>query len=427
MTASSGTAREAGPQESGGRDDARKRARVTRLADVVPKEVEWLWASRLPTGMVSVLDGPPGAGKSTLVTDIVARLTTGRPLPDEPDRSRPATNVVLLGHEDSPEHTIVPRLVGAGADLDRVFLLGDIAGQTLRLPDDGGEIERVVRENHASLLVIDPISAYLGQADLHRDNEIRTALAPLALIAERTGAAVLMLRHLRKSGGTDAMGRGLGSVGIIALARAGLMLLVDPDDPKARVLTWSKMSVGPVPPSLGWRWQPGEKHPLITWTGICELSANEILSRQDRELRVGGGASATAAQDGAEEWLRTQFEGVDVIPTKDLEARAKADGIAWRTLERAKKRADIRARKETLPDGQNRWVWAAPRLGKQERDEDGGLPTEAATHPPLAVLEPEDRPGKANSKPSAALAADAKAANGKTVKTSVAAFEEREG
>src|SRR5688572_27354116 len=108
--------------------------------------------------MVAVLDGPPGAGKSTFVADLVARITTGRALPNEADARRPAADVVMLGHEDSPGHTIRPRLDAAGADPARVHLLTDVAGRMPRLPDDGDAIESVVRETGARLLVVDPVS-----------------------------------------------------------------------------------------------------------------------------------------------------------------------------------------------------------------------------------------------------------------------------
>jgi hypothetical protein len=339
-----------------------RRAHVVNLGEIESREVDWLWPGRLPAGMIAVLDGPPSAGKSTIVIDIVARLTTGRPLPDEPSGdARPAVSVVLLGHEDSPEHTIRPRLDAAGADAGRVHLLADVGGRMPRLPDDAEEIERLVGETGARLVVIDPVSAYLGQADLHRDNDVRVALAPLALLAERTGAAVLMLRHLRKSGGTDALGRGLGSVAIIAVARAGLMLLEDPDDRDARILAWSKMSVGPRPASLRWRWQQGSGPPRVSWEGTCNHTADEILARQDRALR-GGDPTASTAVNSAEAWLMEQFEEADAIPANELKERATRDRVAWRTVERAKGCLGIRARRENLEGGHGagRWMWAAP-------------------------------------------------------------------
>jgi hypothetical protein len=268
---------------------------------------------------------------------------------------------VLIGNEDSPEHTIRPRLDAAGADVARVHLLADIGRRLPRLPDDGDEIGRVVREMNAQLLVIDPVSAYIGHADFHRDNEVREALAPLARIAEATGATVLMLRHLRKSGGTDAIGRGLGSVATIALARAGLMLLRDPDDAEARILAWPKLSVAPVPRSLRLRLEAGHGAPRITWEGTCDLTADEILAHQDRANR-GGGEDTTTAADAAETWLMSYLGGRVDVPANEILASARAQGITETTLRRAQRRLGIRPRQVGVPGrrGGGDWHWYAP-------------------------------------------------------------------
>lgn len=333
--------------------DPKSRARVTCLADVQARDVGWLWPGRLPAGMISVLDGPPGVGKSTVVVDLVARLTTGRPLPNE-EGSRSAVNVVLLGHEDSPQHTIRPRLDAAGADPSRVHLLMSIGDRHPRLPDDIDEIRRVIRDTDAKLLVVDPVSAYVA-ADMHRDNDVRTALASLGTMAEETGVAVLLVRHLRKSGGTDALGRGLGSIAIIALARAGLMLLVDPDDPQAKILAWSKMSVGPCPPSLRWRLRTGSGTPGIAWEGIAALSANDILARQDKDWAGGEGDRTALAE--AKDFLREALSN-GPIPATDIVRDAKGVGISETTLRRAGTAIGVEAKKQSFS---GKWEWSLPK------------------------------------------------------------------
>lgn len=375
------TAAESSPTRTA---SAQPTATVVRLADVPAKEVDWLWPSRLPAGMVVLLDGAPGTGKSTFVTDIAARMTTGRPFPNEAGGARPPCDVVMIGHEDSPEHTLRPRLDAAGADVARIHLLTGVGGRLPSLPEDGAAIERVVRDQQARLLVIDPISAYIGTADLHRDNEMRSALAPLAAIAERTGATVLLLRHLRKSGGTDAIYRGLGSVAITALARTALMLLNDPDDPNARILAWSKMSVAPVPKSLKWRWADGDGAPRIVWEGTSDLSANDILAREDRGR--GGDDGAPSAVDGAADWLMGQLEGTGSVPVKDLQARAAEDGVAWRAVERAKGRLKLGLRRQSAGNrGAGQWVWVAPGVSA-EGAPDPRKGRKAAKHTSLAAL-----------------------------------------
>jgi len=405
------------PEDRGIPDDAtgsepprenKSGAHVICMANVAPKSVEWLWSGRIPAGMVAILDGPPGAGKSTVVIDLVARLTTGRPFPDEIG-TRPVADVVLLGQEDSPEHTIRPRLDAAGADPRRVHLLADIGGRMPRLPEDGQSIERAVRDTRARLLVIDPVSAYIG-ADLHRDNEVRGALAPLALIAERTGATVLLLRHLRKSGGTEAMSRGLGSVGIIALARAGLMLLTDPDDPKARILTWSKMSVAHLPRSLRWRFgEATAEAPRIAWEGTCDLTADDILIQQDRNQRGVIGDTAASAVDRAVTWLMARFERTPTVPVSEIKKEAVLEGIAWRNVEKAKSRLRIRSSRIGGTASNGHWVWAAPSVpaaAAESEDED----RKTAEKISFAALEESEPAAARNSAQNGAFAKTAKAA-----------------
>jgi hypothetical protein len=342
-------------------------ARVVTLADIQPREVEWLWPGRLPAGMVAVLDGEPGTGKSTVVIDLIARLTTGRPLPNETETDRAPVDVALLGHEDSPEHTIRPRLDAAGADCARVHMLAEIGGRFPRLPDDGDVIERVVRDTRAKLVVVDPVSAYIGQADLHRDNEVRAALAPLAAIAERTGATILMLRHHRKSGGTGAIGRGLGSVAIIALARAGMTLAEDPDDPKKRVLAWSKLSVARLPQSLRWSWKSTNGAPRITWEGVCDLTADALVAAKDRRDRLGGGSGehTASATDAAEVWLMDYLdEHGGEAPAREITKAGVIAGHTGRALRRARERLGLSVRQVGVPGqaGSAGWYWRTARL-----------------------------------------------------------------
>ncbi len=341
----------------------REEGLVTCMADVRAKEVAWLWRGRLPAGMLVLLDGPPAAGKSTVVADLAARLTTGRAFPGDPPRGRlSCADVVLIGAEDSPEHTLRPRLDAAGADPRRVHLFtGRRVGsghRTVRFPDDVDELERIIKRAGALLAVVDPVSGYVGQVDLHRDNDMRAALTPLAGVAQRTGAAILMVRHLRKSGGTAAINRGMGSIAISALARAGLMLLADPDDRTARILAWAKLSVGPVPRSLRCRLAGDEGAPRVQWEGTSDLSADDILSRQDRALR--GDGESQRARDDAGDWLLAELAQRSEFPVGDLLRRASAAGFSEMTVKRARQELGIEARRVGGVGGAGRWVWSLP-------------------------------------------------------------------
>jgi hypothetical protein len=396
------------------------------LADVEPLEVQWLWQDRLPAGMVAVLDGPPGVGKSTLIADIAARISTGRPLPGESEPRVPS-NVLLIGCEDSAAHTVRPRLDAAGADAHRVHLLEDIDGKMISLPTDVSRIEAIVRETGATLVAIDPLTAYIGQVDFHRDNEVRGALTPLAGLAQRTGAAVLVVRHLRKAAGTDALGRGLGSIAIAGVARTVMLLLGDPDDQGTMVLAWSKLNVAPTPPSLRWSRSSVDGRPQLVWGGECALSADELLARHDQRHSQSGKGGQGNAVDAAARWLMDVLEGPGVLPVDELRGRADADGIGWRTVERAKARLAVRARRVGTPGAGSggHWVWAAPSLEDRKAGEvgaDSEPSAKAANGEPLAVLHSNSQEPISKGAKSRRNGTPGNAATAKTAKPTLAAL-----
>jgi hypothetical protein len=184
------------------------------------------------------------------------------------------------------------------------------------------------------------------------------------------------------------------------------MLLVDPDDPKARVLTWSKMSVARAPASLRWRWEGDESAegpPKIRWEGTCDLSADEILGRQDRALRGAGGDGAATAVDNAAQWLMEQFEGSESIAASEVRRRAEDAQLSWRTVERAKARLKIKPQRESIAggNGAGRWMWRAATRDASDAEFDGapeemGQGSNAAKQTTLADL--PAKPAKARSK-----------------------------
>jgi RecA-family ATPase len=231
---------------------------VVALADVAPAAVRWLWRGRVPLGKLTVLDGDPGVGKSTLLLDLAARVSRGTALPDceRSDLEGPAT-VVLLTSEDGLADTVRPRLAAAGADLGRVVAMTGVRdGQEVVLPREWPEVARVVARARARLLVVDPLMAYLERGvNAYRDQDARRALAPLALLADKVGVAIVVVRHLTKSGGANALYRGGGSIGIIGTARSGLLAAADPEDPagERRVLAVTKGNLAGTVPALGYR------------------------------------------------------------------------------------------------------------------------------------------------------------------------------
>ncbi|MBY0514312.1 MAG: AAA family ATPase, partial [Gemmataceae bacterium] len=166
---------------------------LTRCSAVAPVPLPWLWPGYLPRGMLALLDGDPEQGKSLLTLDLAARLGTGRPLPDGSAGPPSPVTTVLLSAEDDPAATIRPRAEAAGADLDRL-LVPTLAGPVPQFPRDLPDLEAVVTAAGAGFVVVDPLMAFLppGVA-VNLDQCVRQVLTPLAALAARTTATVLLV------------------------------------------------------------------------------------------------------------------------------------------------------------------------------------------------------------------------------------------
>jgi hypothetical protein len=221
------------------------------LSSVEPEEVSWLWPSWLALGKLALVDGDPGLGKSAMTLDLAARVSSGKVFPDGAE-CEPA-GVVLLSAEDGLADTIRPRLDAAGADTSKVLALATVPDEDghdrlLSIPEDLALIEKGIRRVGARLVVVDPLMAFLsGDTNSHRDQDVRRALAPLAGLAERTGAAVLVVRHLNKAAANNPLYRGGGSIGIIGAARMAFVVGKDPQDESRRVLASTKNNLAKPP------------------------------------------------------------------------------------------------------------------------------------------------------------------------------------
>lgn len=335
--------------------EALARSRFVRLCDVEPEHVSWLWPGRIPLGKVCIVDGDPGLGKSTLVLgEMASRVTTGTPWPD--GQPCPLGSVVMLTAEDGLGDTIRPRLDAHGADSSRVvaFEAVEYGPDDERLPSlalDVARIEAAVIREGALLVVVDVLMAFLGaRTDAYRDQDVRTLLTPLVKMAERTGCAVICLRHLSKSGGANALYRGGGSIGIIGAARAGLLVALDPEDETRRVLAVTKNNLAAPVPALAFRLAPDEVRGCarIEWDGETAHTASQLLESGDAEERSAG--------DEAVAFLTELLED-GPMPASKVRKAARDAGIADRTLDRARKRAGIGSKREGFgADGV--WSWS---------------------------------------------------------------------
>ena len=337
---------------------------VTRcMADVEAREVDWLWERRIPKGRLTLLAGVPGCGKSFITIDLAARVSRGRAMPD--GATCEAGAVLLACAEDDPSDTIRPRLEAAGADLARVTLLeGVFQGRPSQSAHPSSftlenveALDRALRIGNYALVVIDPIGSYLGaKVDAHRENEIRAVLQPVADLARAHDVAVVLVAHTRKAAAVHADDLVLGSRGFTGLARSVLHCMIHPDDEDRRLLLPGKNNLAKPAPGLALT-IGGEPAKVLWDDHPVSMTAAEVLARAS-----GGGGDGARAE--AEEWLRDELcEGPK--PAVEIRARAESDGIAKRTLDRAKSKLGVVSTREGYAsDG--RWVWVMPeRKGKQ--------------------------------------------------------------
>ena len=260
----------------------------TRLSDVQPEQVTWLWPGRIPAGKLVTLDGDPGLGKSAIALTIAATVTRAGKWPDGTWCNEPG-DVLIMSAEDGVADTIRPRLDAADANVGRVHVIehglgpsGQPVALTLGATD---QIERHVAETGALLLIIDVLMAYLP-GDAYKDQDVRKALTPLAKVAERTGCTMLLLRHLRKSKGGEAVYLGGGSIGIVGAARAGFVVTRDPDRPDdVRILASVKSNLANAPKSLAFQLVAADNGAVaVEWLGEDRRSAAQLLTNRRSSL-----------------------------------------------------------------------------------------------------------------------------------------------
>ncbi len=330
-------------------------AKLVTLSNVKPERVEWLWNGRIPARKVTVVDGDPSTGKSTLTVDIAARVSAGRDWPDGQPGSA-LGGVLLLSAEDGLADTIVPRLHAAGANLGNVHALTEVPnpedpGRMVppSLPADIPVIRDLIRRNGIRLVIIDVFMAYLsGRVDSHRDQDVRAVLHLLGAVAEETGAAIILIRHLNKTSGGSALYRGGGSIGIIGAARAAFLVARDPDDPDRRILAPTKMNIAAEPPALAYRLEsvPEFGCARVVWEPEpVDLDANALL-------RAPESTDERSELDAAVDWLRHYLESCGATDrSATVKAAGKDAGFSERTIQRARQRLDLEVETRIEPGG----------------------------------------------------------------------------
>lgn len=310
--------------------------KMIHLSEVESQQIKWLWYPFIPYGKLSIVQGDPGDGKSTLILNIAAKLSMGECIDENMNITEPV-NVIYQTAEDGLADTVKPRLEAANADCSRISII-DESDKSVSMTDD--RIEEAIKRENAKLCIFDPIQAYLGgDTDMNRANEAREMTKKLGSIAERTGCAIVLIGHMNKGSGAKAAYRGMGSIDFFAVARSVLLVGRIEGQPDMRAVVQIKNNLS----AFG--------HPKafeltedgFRWIGDYDITADEVL---------GGIAPKSNKLDAARKFLKELAGSKVMIQSNEILEMAAQEGISKRTLETAKKELGIKAKRVA-----GNWYW----------------------------------------------------------------------
>lgn len=314
-----------------------EKLKLINMEDVQVEEVKWLLYPFIPFGKITILQGDPGEGKTTVMLHIIARLTKGEPLAFcEDDAEYEPMNVIYQTAEDGLGDTIKPRLLDAGADCSKVMVIDD-SDEPLTISDD--RLEMAIEVSGAKLVVLDPLQGYLGAGvDMHRANEIRPLMHRLSVLAEKYQCAVVLIGHMNKNSMSKAGYRALGSIDIPAAARSVIVCGRMKDDPEMRVLCQIKNSLAPEAQAIAFRL---DRETGFRWIGEVDVTVDELIS----------GECKTSRFQEAETFLQETLQDGELSAT-EIYSLAEKEGIKQKTLRNAKNKMGVTVEKKN-----NKWYW----------------------------------------------------------------------
>lgn len=317
-----------------GRRKIMSNLRLINMKDVEVESIEWLFYPFIPYGKITIIQGDPGEGKTTLVLQIIASLTKGTSVLE--DKETEPINVIYQTAEDGLADTIKPRLLKANADCSRVLVIDD---RDIPLTMLDIRLEQAIAETKARLVVLDPIQGFLGTGvDMHRANEIRPVMKHISELAEKYKCAIILIGHMNKCSMGKSTYRGLGSIDFQAAARSVLIVGRIKDEPEVRVVCQTKNSLAPEAKTIAFRLSEENG---FEWIGEYDVAADDLLS---------GTAKGTKKQT-AMDFLETILSGGQMQQTAIMQL-AEEKGISQKTLRNAKEALDIKSIRLN-----NQWYW----------------------------------------------------------------------
>lgn len=331
--------------------------KLINMETVEVEQIEWLFYPFIPYGKVTIIQGDPGEGKTTMVLQIIAKLTKGEEILPRQENTAEAkdgvetaadsdmklsespiepVNVIYQTAEDGLGDTIKPRLLAAGADCSRVLVIDD-REQPLTMLDI--RLEEAIVQTKARLVVLDPIQGFLGaEVDMHRANEIRPLMKRVAVLAEKYHCAIILIGHMNKNSNGKSSYRGLGSIDFQAAARSVLIVGRIKDEPEIRVVCHVKSSLAPEGKSIAFRL---DKETGFEWIREYDISADDLLSGDSR-----------GQKSRKEKEFLLEILANGGMAQRKIEEEAEKRGIKKKTLRNAKLELEI----DSVKRG-NQWFW----------------------------------------------------------------------
>lgn len=310
--------------------------KIINMSDVESKEISWLWYPFIPYDKLTIIQGDPGEGKTTLVLNIAAVLSKGQGL-DEHMKPEQPLHIIYQTAEDGLADTVKPRLEKAQADCNNIFVI-DETDVSLSMLDE--RIEQAILKEKAKLMILDPIQAYLGaKMDMNRANEARDMTKHLGQVAERTGCAIVLIGHMNKNAGGKVAYRGMGSIDFFAVARSVLLVGRVKGQENRRAMIQIKNNLAERGHAKSFVLTDG----VFTWKGDYDITEDEL---------AGGFAPKTSKQEEAKDLLVSLSCTAKEAAVSQIQEKARDRGISWRTMEMVKKELQIKSQKVN-----NAWYW----------------------------------------------------------------------
>ena len=309
---------------------------MIKMSEIQAQEVKWLWYPFIPFGKLTIVQGDPGDGKTTMILNLAARLSKGGCFEEGAGVVEPM-KVIYQTAEDGLADTVKPRIEKAGADCEQILVI-DESDKSLSMIDE--HIEEALKTTGAKMLILDPIQAYLGGGmDMNRDNEAREMTKRLGALADKYGCAIILIGHMNKAAGNKAAYRGMGSIDFYAVARSVLLVGRVEGEPNVRAMVQIKNNLAEFGHSKAFRLSDDG----FEWMGDYEITADEVL----------GGITPKANKlERAKALLIDLAETSNMMQSEEIMEIAKEEDISKRTMETAKKELGIRATKIN-----NAWYW----------------------------------------------------------------------